>query len=108
MTSLCNSVVNQISPAQTLKSFLLALTSAQSSGVGALYYLYHDVNILAILQQTQIGIEVKPVVLGVGAGVCQDHLALPQGLEEDFLPLCPLIRQQLSLKGQHNWRSSVS
>lgn len=70
-----------------------------------MYYLYHDVNILAILQQAKIGIKVKPVVLGVG--VSQDHLALPQGLEENILPMCPLIRQQLPLKGQNNWRSSM-
>lgn len=63
-----------------------------------MYYLYHDVDILAILQQTKIGIEVKPVLLF--AGVSQDHLAVPQGLQEDLLPLCPLIRQQLPLKGR--------
>lgn len=65
-------------------------------GLAALLYLNHDVNILVILQQTEIGIKVKLVVPDVG--VSQDHLALPEGLEEDLLPLCPLIRQQLPLK----------
>lgn len=62
-------------------------------------YLYHDVDVLAILQQTHIGIEVEPVVLG--AGVSQAHLTVPEGLKEDLLPMCPLSRQQLPLKG-HN------
>jgi len=65
-----------------------------------LYYLYHDVDILYIPQHTEVGIKVKPVVLAVG--VRQDHLTLPQGLEEDLLPLRPLIHQQLPLEGQHN------
>lgn len=67
------------------------------------FYLYHDVDVLAILQQTQIRIEVEPVVLG--AGVSQDHLTVPEGLKEDLLPMCSLIRQQLPLKGRHNERS---
>lgn len=61
-----------------------------------MYYLYHDVHILSILQQTEVGIKVKLVVFDVG--LSQDHLALPQGLEEDLLPLYPLLRQQLPLK----------
>jgi len=60
------------------------------------HYLYHNVNILPILQQAEIGIKVKLVVLGAGVG--QDHFALPQGLEEDLLPLCPMLSQQLPLK----------
>lgn len=77
----------------------------RSSGLGLNFYLYHDVNVLPILQQTQVGIEVEPVVLD--AGVSQDHLTLPKGLEEDLLPLRPLLCQQLPLKGRHNQRSSI-
>lgn len=62
----------------------------------SLYYLYHNVNVLLILQQTEIWIKVKLVVPGVGFG--QDHLVLPQCLEENLLPLYPLFCQQLPLK----------
>lgn len=86
--------------------FLLDLNSLNRSlGYTLIFYLYHDVNVLAILQQTQIGIEVEPVVLG--AGVSQDHLTVSKGLEEDLLPLCPLICQQLPLKGRDNQRSTI-
>ena len=71
-----------------------------------MYYLYHDVNILSILQQTEVGIKVNPVIPDVGFS--QDHLTLPPDLEEGLLPLCLLIRQQLPLKGQHDWKSASS
>lgn len=60
------------------------------------HYLYHDVDVLGVLQQAEVGVDVEPVILGVGVG--QDHLALPQGLQEGLVPLHPLIRQQLPLK----------
>lgn len=60
------------------------------------HYLYHDVDVLGVLQQAEVGVDVEPVILGVGVG--QDHLALPQGLQEGLVPLRPLIRQQLPLK----------
>lgn len=66
-----------------------------------LFYLYHDVDILLVLQQTEVGKNVRLGVLGVG--VSHGHLALPQGLKQDFLPLSPLFRQQLPLEGQCNW-----
>lgn len=65
-------------------------------GTMGFYYLYHNVNVLLILQQTEIWIKVKLVVPGVGFG--QDHLVLPQCLEENLLPLCPLFCQQFPLK----------
>lgn len=67
-------------------------------GISGEFYLHHDVNILPVLQQTEVGIKVKPVVIDVGFS--QDHLALPQGLEEDLLPLSTLLCQQLPLKRQ--------
>lgn len=76
--------------------------TGQLSGLRLKLYLYHDVNVLSILQQTQIRIEVGPVVLG--AGVSQDHLTVPKGLKEDLLPMYPMIRQQLPLKGRNDWR----
>lgn len=59
-------------------------------------YLYHDVHVLAVLQQTQVGVQVEPVVPGVGVG--QDHFALPQRLEEELPPERSLLCQQLPLK----------
>lgn len=71
-----------------------SLTLEVAAALG--HYLYHDVDILGVLQQAEVGVDVEPVLLGVGVG--QDHLALPQGLQESLVPLRPLIRQQLSLK----------
>lgn len=58
---------------------LLPEFTEQAFWLHLIFYLYHDVNVLAILQQTQIGIEVEPVVLG--AGVSQDHLTVSKGLK---------------------------
>lgn len=57
-------------------------------------YLYHNVNVLLILQQTEIWIKVKLSI----DGFCQDHLALTEGLQEDLVPLCLLLCQQDPLK----------
>lgn len=77
----------------------------QTSGLRLKFYLYHDVNVLAILQQTQIRIEVELIFLG--AGVIQHHLTVSKGLKEDLLPLCLLVCQQLPLKGRDNQRLPI-
>lgn len=70
-------------------------------------YLYHDVGVLAVLQQAEVGVDVELGLFGVGVG--QDHLTLPQGLHQGLVPLCPLVRQQTPLKkGRRSWRSLVT
>lgn len=76
--------------------------TGQLSGLRLKLYLYHDVDILLIVQQTQIRIEVGPAVLG--AAVSQDALTVHKGLKEDILPICLMIRQQLPLKGRNDSR----
>lgn len=59
-------------------------------------YLYHDVDVLGVLQQAEVGVDVEPGLIGVGVG--HVHLALPQGLQEGLVPLRLLVRQQRPLK----------
>jgi len=86
------------------KSISRLQSAFQHQGVVvSLRYLYHDVHVLAVVQQTEVGVEVQPVVplSGVGHG----PLPLLQGLQEGLPPLGAQVFQEPPLIGQYKRQS---
>ena len=68
-------------------------------------YLYHNVHVFAVVQQTEVGVEVEPVVSAFGAG--QEQPPLLQGQKEGLPPLGPQLFQERPLIGQDTCQSSL-